>query len=107
MHHLIGPWHACGDSDNGNGDDQHEDNEGDGLHLLPLQLPVGPREAHGLEALEVSHLPSQPCDSGTVWVGDTGREGFDVPCCRRQPFLIAIPIVLDVAIASDKGGKES
>ena len=72
------------------------------LHLPGLQLLVGPGEAHGLEALEVGHLPSQPGDPGTVRVGDTGREGFDVPCCRGQPIH-----VLEVAIAGDKGGKES
>ena len=92
--------------DNGNGsgsDDQHEDDTGCVLHLPGLQLLVGPGEAHGLEALEVGHLPSQPGDPGTVRVGDTGREGFDVPCCRGQSILD----FLEVAIASDKGGKES
>ena len=85
---------------------KREDDQGYVLHQAALQLLVGPGEAHGLEALEVSHLPSQPCHTSTVGVRDTGREGFDVPCCRHwQPFLVAF---LDVAIiASDKGGKES
>ena len=93
------------DNGNGNGsgsDDYHEDDTGYVLHLPGLQLLVGPGEAHGLEALEVGHLPSQPVHPGTVGVGDTGREGFDVPCCRGQTI-----IVLQVDIASDKGGKES
>ena len=75
------------------------------LHLPGLQLLVGPGEAHGLEALEVCHLSSQPGNTSTVGVRDTGREGLDVPCCLGQ--LQPIPSVLKVAVACDKGGKEN
>ena len=76
------------------------------LHLAPLQLFICPREAHGLEALEVGQLSTQPRHTGTVWVGDTGGGSFDVPRCHGGQADILL-VALEVAIASDKGGKEN